>query len=192
MDAGEEHRSQHRIRYVCFCSLQFDASAWCNCKQPLSRPLSSTDRLACFCPDCKWRMTGKKAWTLSLVLDYSEMVSILYVPKSAFLIQNLLTRILLYRSLSSRFLLILIQLFSLFQSRCLYTGSRDRTVHSFDLRRPKYIAAARAKQSVDYMKHLDNEFHLIISTLAGHVSSDSLDLLPESRFSLMKPKLTLK
>lgn len=51
----------------------------------------------------------------------------------------------------------------------LYTGSRDRTVRCFDLRQLQSVSSTKAKQSVDNLKLLNDDFHLLVSTMAGHI-----------------------
>ena len=58
---------------------------------------------------------------------------------------------------------------SLLQAQYLYSGSRDGYIRSFDFRAFKVASAVRGKKSVDNVKILSNQTHLIVSTMAGHV-----------------------
>ncbi|XP_065055960.1 DDB1- and CUL4-associated factor 4-like [Rhopilema esculentum] len=51
----------------------------------------------------------------------------------------------------------------------LYSGSRDGYIRSFDFRAFKVASSVRAKKSVDNVKILSNQTHLIVSTMAGHL-----------------------
>eukprot|EP00112_Aurelia_sp_Birch-Aquarium-sp1_P007929 Seg1866.2 transcript_id=Seg1866.2/GoldUCD/mRNA.D3Y31 product="DDB1- and CUL4-associated factor 4" protein_id=Seg1866.2/GoldUCD/D3Y31 len=51
----------------------------------------------------------------------------------------------------------------------LYAGSRDKKVRSIDLRQRHIAGTLKAKQSVDNVKLLSNENHVLVSTMAGHL-----------------------
>jgi len=51
----------------------------------------------------------------------------------------------------------------------LYSGSRDGCIRCYDFRRRRIVAAAKAKKSIDNLKMLKNDIHLLVSTMAGHL-----------------------